>query len=95
MEIRSTESARDNALKFSKRYLELLKQKKDLDADIKALKDEFKEEGVPVGVVVKALNKVKANKKKTDAERFEEEKIQDWIERDQDIDNSIGELNAK
>lgn len=95
MEIRSSEEARSNIENFSKRYIELLKQKKDLDQDIKALKEEFKEEGVPVGIVCSVLNKIKAAKKKSDSEKFEEETIKEWLETNSDIDNEIGILIAK
>lgn len=95
MEIRTSEEARSNIESFTKRYIELLKQKKDLDADIKALKDEFKEEGVPVGIVTSVLNKIKAEKKKSDSEIFEEETIKEWLRSNQDIDDAIGMLLAK
>lgn len=95
MEVRTSEQARDNIESFSKRYINLLQQKKTLDEDIKALKDEFKEEGVPVGIVTKVINKIKANKKKTDSEIFEEEKIQEWLEASETIDDEIGILTAK
>lgn len=95
MEIRTTEEARSNIESFSKRYIELLKQKKELDQDIKALKEEFKEEGVPVGIVCSVLNKIKASKKKTDSEKFEEETIKEWLESNSEIDNELGILNAK
>lgn len=95
MEIRTTEEARTNIENFTKRLIELMKQKKALDQDIKALKDEFKEEGVPVGIVSSVLNKIKSNKKKSDSERFEEETIQEWLETNAEIDSGIGELIAK
>ena len=95
MEIRTTEEARTNIENFTKRLIELMKQKKALDQDIKALKDEFKEEGVPVGIVSSVLNKIKSNKKKSDSERFEEATIQEWLETNAEIDSGIGELVAK
>lgn len=95
MEIRTTEEARTNIENFTKRLIELMQQKKALDQDIKALKDEFKEEGVPVGIVSSVLNKIKSNKKKSDSERFEEETIQEWLETNAEIDSGIGELIAK
>ena len=95
MEIRTTEEARANIENFTKRLIELMKQKKVIDQDIKALKDEFKEEGVPVGIVSSVLNKIKSNKKKSDSERFEEETIQEWLEANPEIDSGIGELIAK
>jgi uncharacterized protein (UPF0335 family) len=95
MEIRTTEEARTNIEEFTKRFLNLQMQKKALDQDIKALKDEFKEEGVPVGIVASAINKIKAQKKKSDSEIFEEDTIKEWLESNADIDNEIGALIAK
>ena len=95
MEIRTTDEARINIENFSKRYLNLLKQKKDLDADIKELKNEFKEEGVPVQIVVAMINRIKAEKKKSDAVIFEEDTIKEWLASNPDIDDEIGQLNAK
>ena len=94
MEIRSTEEARKNIESFSERYLNLLEQKKVIDTDIKALKDEFKEEGVPVAVVAKAINRIKTEKKQKDSELFELEKIMDWLRANAGIDDTIGKLNA-
>lgn len=94
MEIRTTEEAKANIENFTKRYANLLQQKKELDADIKALKNEFKEEGVPVAVVTKVFNRIKANKKKTESQLFEEETIQEWLEANTEIDDQIGQLNA-
>ena len=95
MEIRSSEEARSNIESFAKRYGQLLKDKKIIDQDIKALKDEFKEEGVPVGIVTSMFGKIKAEKKKTDSQLFEEETIKEWLETNAEIDDVIGELNAK
>lgn len=94
MEVRTTEEARSNIENFSKRYIQVLMQKKALDEDIKALKEEFKEEGVPVGIVCSMLNKIKADKKKTDSQLFEESTIREWLEANADIDNDIGALLA-
>lgn len=95
MEIRTTDEARINIENFSKRYLNLMKQKKDLDADIKELKNEFKEEGVPVQIVVAMINRIKAEKKKSDAVIFEEDTIKEWLASNPEIDDEIGQLNAK
>jgi len=95
MEIRTSEEARENIENFAKRFLNLLIDKKVIDQDIKALKEEFKEEGVPVAVVTKALNQIKARKKKSDSEIFEEEKIQEWLEGNSEVDDSVGRLISK
>ena len=95
MEIRSTEEARRNIEEFARRFLNLQKQKKQIDEDIKTLKQEFKEEGVPVNIVVAVINKIKQRKKKSDLEILEEETIKEWLESNKDIDDEIGELIAK
>lgn len=91
----NTSQAKENVENFLKRYVQLLKDKKLIDEDIQALKEEFKEEGVAVNTVVRVFNQVKRQKKKTDSQIFEEEVISDWIENNTDIDDAIGELNAK
>ena len=92
MEIRSTEEARENTEMFASRYINLLQEKKDIDENIKLLKTEFKEEGVAVGVVVKAINKIKAEKKMSPGDRFEIDAVREWLESSSEIDNKIGEL---
>jgi len=95
MEIKTSEEARANVEEFSKRFLELSLQKKAIDADIKAIKEEYKEEGVPVAIVAKAINNIKADKKKSDSELFELDTIKEWIQANSEIDDQIGELVAK
>ena len=95
MEVRSSEEARQSIENFARAYLELLLKKKELGAEIKDLKDAFKEEGVAVGIVCKALNKIKSEKKKSDSEIFEEEKVKEWLHGNPGIENSISELIAK
>lgn len=94
MEIKTQDQARKNIEEFSRRLLNLQQDKRKIDADIKELKEEFKEEGVPVGVVSSVLNKIKADKKKSDSERFEESTIKEWLEENTEIDDKIGELIA-
>lgn len=95
MEIRTSEEARTNIEKYTKRYINLLKEKKRVDEDIKALKDEFKEEGVPVGIVTSVFNEIKKEKKISDSERFEKETIKEWLQANPEIDDEIGQLIAK
>jgi uncharacterized protein (UPF0335 family) len=95
MEIISTEEAKGNVLEFTTSYIRLLEAKKILQQDIKDLKDNYKEEGVPVGIVCKVFNQIKADKKKSETEIAELDIIRDWLESDQSIDDSIGILGAK
>ncbi len=95
MEIRSEQEARENIENFTKEYLKLLLHKKTIDQEIKDIKDNYKEDGVPVSVVCKVINRIKASKKKTDSEIFEEDVICEWLEQNKDIDTSISTLMAK
>ncbi len=92
MEVRSTEEAKSNVVNFAKELTGLLKQKKEIDDDIKEVKQKFKEEGVPVQIVAKQINVVKADKKKTASEKFEGETIKDWLEADANVNALIDEL---
>jgi len=92
MEIKSSDDAKKNIIEFSSRLLNLLKDRKSIDEDIKALKQEFKEEGVPVGVVNKMINKIKAEAKQSTTEIFEQETIKEWLESDTTISDKIGQL---
>ena len=95
MEIRTGEEVRENIENFTKEYLKLLLQKKMIDEEIKDVKNNYKEDGVPVSIVCKVLNKIKSSKKKTDSEKHEEDIIADWLETNKDIDNDISTLLAK
>lgn len=92
MEIRTSETAKTDILSYAVRYLRLQLDKKKIDQDVKALKQEFKEEGIAVGVVQKAINVAKANKKRTDAERFELETITEYIEENPEAQDLLTEL---
>lgn len=95
MEIRTAEEVRENIENFTKEYLKLLLQKKMIDEEIKDIKNNYKEDGVPVSIVCKVINKIKSSKKKTDSEKHEEDIIADWLEANKDIDNDISTLLAK
>lgn len=93
-EVRGSET-KQNIEKYAKRLLNLEQQKKIIQEDIKALKLEFKEEGVPVGVVSRVINQLKREKKQTESELHEELVIKDWLSSNTEIDDEIGALVAK
>jgi uncharacterized protein (UPF0335 family) len=95
MEVRTELEARENIENFTKEYLKLLLHKKTIDQDIKDIKDNYREDGVPVNMVCKVINRIKAAKKKTDSEVHEEDIITEWLEQNKDIDDSICTLMAK
>lgn len=90
-----TDTVRNNIEAFQERFLNLEKQKKTLNEDIKQLKEEFNQEGVPTQVVVRCINNIKRLKRKTDSEVFEEEAIQEWLQSSQGISDSISDVISK
>lgn len=90
-----TDAVRNNIEAFQERFLNLEKQKKTLNEDIKQLKEEFNQEGVPTQVVVRCINNIKRLKRKTDSEVFEEEAIQEWLQSSQGISDSISDVISK
>lgn len=95
MEIQSQEDARKNVNAFAHGLADFLLRKKAIDAEIKEFKEEYTAEGVPVQAVASLLNKMKAQKKKTESQIFEEETMGEWLEADKELDDKIGELAAK
>lgn len=92
---RNISSAQRNIETFTKRLLNLEHEKKVLQEDIKALKDEFKDEGVPVQVVTRVINQIKREKRQSEGELHEEIVIKEWLESSTEIDDEIGSLVAK
>jgi uncharacterized protein (UPF0335 family) len=91
----SSADAKDNVNAFAVRLLNLMNAKKQIDADIKALKTEFSEQGCAVGVVQKSLQNIMKNKKMTESQIFELETIQSWLEQNKEVDDSIVEYLSK
>ncbi len=95
MEIRSVEEVKENVQKFTLEFLRLLESKKNLDEEIKDLKNHWKEQGVPTATVTKALNNIKRTKKKTPSQQHEEDTIEEWLSTNKDIDNHLVALMSK
>lgn len=83
---------KDNIAAFAERFINLEKQKEVLKQDVKALKDEFNQEGVPTSVVIRCINQIKRMKKKSDSELSEEEAIQEWLLSNDTISDGISDL---
>jgi len=92
MEQRSSEEARTSVESYALEAIAILKKKKQLDDELKEIKQHYKEEGVPVQIVSKVISIVKSNKKKTASERFEVDTITEWLENNPNISNGIDEL---
>lgn len=86
---------RNNIEVFAERFLNLEKEKEILKQDLKALREEFNQEGVPTAVVIRCINQIKRMKKKTDSEIYEEEAIQEWLLANQSISDKISDIAAK
>lgn len=89
------ETSHKNVLEFSQRYLNLLNSKKQVDLDIKALKDEFDEEGVPTKNIVKAINNIKRSRKISSSVQDEIDLFETWLNEDANISNTISDLISK
>ena len=86
--------SKDLVNQFGERYLNLVLAKRVVDQDIKALKQEFNEQGIPTKLVVKAINNIKKDKKVSQSEKFEMEKFEDWLRENQKIDNALTEITS-
>jgi hypothetical protein len=93
MQIRSTEEVFEEIERCARAMLDLQLQKKAIDQELKELKQSFKEEGVPVTKVIKVLNRLKAKMKQNDADRLEEEIIEERLESNNDVQDMISQLN--
>ena len=89
------ETSDKNVLEFSQRYLNLLNSKKQVDLDIKALKDEFDEEGVPTKNIVKAINNIKRSRKISSSVQDEIDLFETWLNEDANISDTISDLISK
>ena len=86
---------KDLALEFSNRYLNLLEQKRALDLDIKALKQEYDEQGLATKVVVKAINSLKKEKKETISQQDDLAMFKEWLSENKEVDDKICALATK
>ena len=86
---------KDLALEFSNRYLNLLEQKRALDLDIKALKQEYDEQGLATKVVIKAINSLKKEKKETISQQDELAMFKEWLSSNKEVDDKICSLATK
>lgn len=80
---------------FVQRYTRLQLQKKNINQDVKTLRQEFEEQGLPTGVVLKAFNKIRSDKKAGDEKIEQIEAFKQWLESDRETQDLITELDAK
>jgi len=93
MEIRSSEDAMENIIRYARAINDLQIAKKAIDDDIKQIKQDYKEEGVAVGKVTKVLNQIKARAKMNESDKLEEDILYEKLEADEGVQNDIAILN--
>ncbi len=82
-------------LEFGNRYMNLMLEKKRLAQDVKALKQEFAEQGVSVNAAARALNLLNSEHKKTKTEIVELEMLKKLFSKSKEILDKIADVNAK
>lgn len=81
---------------YSKRLLNLEKEIKDVREDIKIIKKEAKDQGVPIAILNKAIKKLKeVEKEKADLTSSEIDLLQAILEEDPEVTSLIKSLMAK
>lgn len=88
------EDTKKHVIEFTKRYANLLMQQKKLKEDIKALRQEFEELGVPTKIAIKALNEKKKIKKTGYRELEEVQLYLKWMNDTTELDDVVAELIA-
>ena len=79
-------------LEYARRMIALEKEIKEIKDDMKAIKDEYKDEGVSVQKVNKAIKNIKMAMKLNDLDATEIEMIQTVLSADPDIHTEIAQL---
>lgn len=90
-----TNETKELALKFINRYLNLMLQKKTIAQDVKALKSEFEEQGVPTALCIKASNTFKAEDKMGENLVSEIDTFKTWFSENKEVCDKVTSLNAK
>lgn len=80
---------------FIQRYARLQLQKKNINQDVKTLRQEFEEQGLPTRDVLKAFKQIRSDKKTGDEKLEQIEAFKQWLESDRETQDLITELDAK
>jgi hypothetical protein len=80
------------ALEFTKRYTKLLLDRKMVANDVKALRKEFNEQGLPTNIVVKAFAEIRKEKK--EAYKDEIHAFKSYISKNAELMRMIQELES-
>lgn len=82
-------------ISFAERYIRLQLQKKSLGEDVKELKKEFEEQGLPTKQVIKAIDRIRKELKEGSESEIEINTFKDMLYDKTIIQNGLTELDAK
>ena len=82
-------------ISFAERYIKLQLQKKSLCEDVKELKKEFEEQGLPTKQVIKAIDRIRKELKEGSDSEVEINTFKDMLYDKTIIQNGLTELDAK
>lgn len=80
---------------FALRYINLMLQIKKIKQDIKALRQEFGEQGLDTAVVIRAIKQIQQEKKREMNEITNQELMVSFLSKDKEFDDALTELMAK
>lgn len=80
---------------FALRYINLMLQIKKIKQDIKALRQEFAEQGLDTAVVIRAIKQIQQEKKREMNEITNQQLMVDYLSKDKEFDDALTELMAK
>ena len=82
-------------ISFAERYIRLHLQKKSLCEDVKELKKEFEEQGLPTKQVIKAIDRIRKELKEGSDSEVEINTFKNMLYDKTIIQNGLTELDAK
>lgn len=82
-------------ISFAERYIKLQLQKKSLCEDVKELKKEFEEQGLPTKQVIKAIDRIRKELKEGSDSEVEINTFKNMLYDKTIIQNGLTELDAK
>ena len=92
VEERNLDDVKKLTQEFAGRFINLQKEKKALDANVKELKEEYKMNGVDVSKAVKAINNIKKKLKQSALDAEDERIIEGYIVDSDELNLAINDL---
>ncbi len=95
MEIRTSAEVDEIIEAYACAVMEVQLSKKVLDGQIKDIKQDAKEDGIAISKVMSQISKIKAEAKKSEADRLEEELLNEKLQASEKVQDLIIRLNAE